>query len=135
MFAVFLYYIGTAVMMITVLSALADVADEHELNTGRRQEGVFYAARTFFSKLSTGLGHILAGAAIDIIHFPTHAKPGTIPQDILDKLGFVQGPLAAIPAVVAVYFYRQYAIDRQRHAEIQSALAAKHGVPARVAAE
>jgi Na+/melibiose symporter-like transporter len=116
--------------MITVLSALADVADEHELNTGRRQEGVFYAARTFFSKLSTGLGHILAGLAIDIIQFPTHAKPGEVAHDVLVKLGLVQGPLAALPALVAIYFYRRYAIDRQRHIEIQRALAARHVAPA-----
>jgi Na+/melibiose symporter-like transporter len=126
MLAIFLYYFASAVMMITVLSALADVADEHELNTGRRQEGVFYAARTFFSKLSTGFGHILAGLAIDIIHFPTKAKPGEVAQDVLDKLGFVQGPLAALPALIAIYFYGKYAIDRKRHTEIQTALAARH---------
>lgn len=134
MLATFLYYFASAIMMITVLSALADVADEHELNTGRRQEGVFYAARTFFSKLSTGLGHILAGFAIDIIQFPTHAKPGEVSQDVLNQLGIVQGPLAALPALVAIYFYGRYAIDRQRHAEIQRALAAKHGAPAQAAA-
>jgi glycoside/pentoside/hexuronide:cation symporter, GPH family len=130
MLATFLYYCGSAVLMITVLSALADVADEHELNTGRRQEGIFYAARTFFSKLSTGLGHILAGLAIDIIQFPTHAKPGEVAADVVAKLGFVTGPLAVLPTLVAIYFYRQYAIDRKRHAEIQQALAARHGARA-----
>jgi GPH family glycoside/pentoside/hexuronide:cation symporter len=129
MLSTFSYYCASAVLLITVLSALADVADEHELNTGRRQEGVFYAARTFFSKLSTGLGHILAGFAIDIIQFPTHAKPGQVAHDVLVKLGIVQGPLAAIPALVAIYFYRRYAIDRQRHSEIQQALAARHVAP------
>lgn len=125
MFATFAYYFATAVLMITVLSALADVADEHELNTGRRQEGVFYAARTFFQKLSTGLGHILAGLAIDIIAFPTHAKPGEVAHDVIAKLGFVQGPLAVIPTLGAIYFYRRYAIDRQQHIEIQRQLDAR----------
>jgi GPH family glycoside/pentoside/hexuronide:cation symporter len=129
MLSTFTYYFATAVLMITVLSALADVADEHELNTGRRQEGVFYAARTFFSKLSTGLGHILAGLAIDIIAFPTHAKPGEVAHDVLVKLGLVQGPLAVLPALVAIYFYRRYAIDRKRHTEIQQELAARHVEP------
>ncbi|HKU37780.1 MAG TPA: MFS transporter, partial [Polyangiales bacterium] len=123
MLTTFLYYTGFAMLTISVLSALADVADEHELNTGRRQEGVFYAARTFFSKLSTGLGHVLAGLAIDIIHFPTKAKPGTVPDDVLAQLGLVNGPIAAIPAVIAAVFYARYAIDKQRHAEIQRALA------------
>ena len=43
------------------MSALADIADEHELQTGLRQEGIFYSARTFFSKLTTGFGHLIAG--------------------------------------------------------------------------
>ena len=129
----FLYYTGFATLTISVLSALADVADEHELNTGRRQEGVFYAARTFFSKLSTGLGHVLAGAAIDIIKFPVKAVPGTVPEDVLAQLGFVQGPLASIPAFVAIIFYARYRIDKQRHAEIQRALAERRR-PANAAA-
>ena len=123
MLFLFLFYGALAVITITVLSALADVADEHELNTGRRQEGVFYAARVLFAKLSTGLGHILAGLAIDIIQFPPHAKPGAVAHDVLVKLGLVQGPLAAIPAIIAIYFYRRYTIDRQRHDQIQTALA------------
>jgi GPH family glycoside/pentoside/hexuronide:cation symporter len=123
MLTTFMVYFGIAVLTISVLSALADVADEHELNTGRRQEGVFYAARTFFSKLSTGLGHILAGAAIDLIQFPTKAKPGEVPEDMLVQLGLVHGPLAAVPALIAAYFYSKYSIDRARHEEIQRELA------------
>lgn len=123
MLSTFFFYLAVAILTISVLSALADVADEHELNTGRRQEGVFYAARTFFSKLSMGLGHIIAGLAIDVIRFPTNAKPGEVAADTLFQLGLIQGPLAAVPALVAAYFYGQYTIDRKRHAEIHAALA------------
>ena len=45
------------------MSALADISDEHELNTGRRQEGIFYSARTFFAKVTNGIGHLIAGIA------------------------------------------------------------------------
>ena len=47
-----------SILHISVMSALADIADEHELNTGIRQEGVFYAARAFFSKTSNGIGPV-----------------------------------------------------------------------------
>ena len=53
-----------SILHISVMSALADIADEHELNTGIRQEGVFYAARAFFSKTSNGIGHVIAGVAL-----------------------------------------------------------------------
>ncbi len=73
---VFSFYASIAILNISVMSALADVADEHELATGRRQEGIFYSARTFFSKLTSGLGHLLAGIAIDVIGFPLGARVG-----------------------------------------------------------
>jgi Na+/melibiose symporter-like transporter len=123
--ATFFFYLAVAALMISVLSALADVADEHELETGRRQEGVFFAARTFFHKLSSGLGHVVAGVALDIIHFPTGAKPGTVAQEVAVKLGILDGPLASLPALVSIAFYAAYRIDRQRHSEIQQLLRAR----------
>lgn len=119
---VFGFYLGVAMLMISALSALADIADEHELNTGRRQEGVFYAARTFFLKMSSGLGHVVAGAALDLIHFPTGAKPGEVAEDVVFKLGLLDGPIAAVPAFISIWFYAAYRIDRQKHLEIQREL-------------
>ena len=118
----FLFYGAAAVHMISVLSILADIADEHELRTGVRQEGMLYAARTFFSKLSSGLGHLIGGLAIDLIAFPTKAKPGEVAWHIVDQLALLDGPIAAVPTLVAIVCYRRYAIDRRRHAEIQRAL-------------
>jgi Na+/melibiose symporter-like transporter len=119
----FLFYLGIAMLTISVMSALADVADEHELTTGKRQEGIFFAARTLFSKISSGGGHIIAGLGIDLIHFPAAAKPGQVPDSTLFELGVLNGPLAAVPALLAVVFYARYHIDRKRLAEIQRELA------------
>jgi Na+/melibiose symporter-like transporter len=129
---VFGFYLALAMLMISALSALADVADEHELDTGRRQEGVFYAARTFFAKMSSGFGHVIAGVALDVIHFPTGAKPGEVAQDVVFKLGLLDGPVAALPAFISVIFYAAYRIDRRRHTEIQRQLATRRAsaVPA-----
>ena len=107
------------------MSALADIADEHELNTHRRQEGIFYAARSFFAKASSGLGHLLAGIAIDVIDFPVGAEPGTVDQEIIFKLGLIDGPIAVVPGVIAVFFYLQYNLTRERHAAIQARLQAR----------
>lgn len=114
------------ILLISVMSALADIADEHELNTGRRQEGIFYAARSFFAKASSGLGHLLAGIAIDLIEFPAGAEPGTIDPDIIFKLGLVDGPIAVIPGLIAISFYLQYSLTRDRHTEIQTELKQRH---------
>lgn len=121
--AVFVFYLGVAVLTISALSALADIADEHELNTGRRQEGVFFAARTLFAKLSSGFGHIIGGIALDLIHFPKGAKPGLVPHDTVTMLGILDGPVGTIPAILAIFFYAAYRIDRKKHTEIQAQLA------------
>jgi len=124
-FFVFMFYTGVAVLMISVLSALADIADEHELSTGRRQEGIFFASRTFFGKLTTAFGHLLAGAVIDLIGFPTGARPGQVPADVVMQLGVFEGPIASVPALVAAVWYARYRIDRARHTEIRAELVAR----------
>lgn len=114
-----------AVLLISVMSSLADIADEQELTTGRRQEGIFYAARSFFAKASSGLGHLLAGIAIDLIHFPVGAKPGTVPTDTVFHLGLIDGPVAIVPGIIAVFFYLRFRLTREQHAQIQAELQAR----------
>ncbi len=118
-------YCMSAIMVISIASTLADVADEHELLTGRRQEGVFFAARAFFGKLTTGLGHLLAGIGMDWIAFPTGAAAGDIAPEIVARFGVLAGPLTLLPGLVSIAFYARYRIDATRHAEIQHALAAR----------
>jgi Na+/melibiose symporter-like transporter len=131
----FLFYLGFAVLTISVLSALADIADEHELITGKRQEGSFYAARTFFGQISSGFGHLLGGIALDAVGFVSGSKPGQVSSDVLFGLGLVDGPLACMPALVAIYFYARYTINRQRHLETQRELAARRKPAAAVVSE
>jgi Na+/melibiose symporter-like transporter len=116
-------YCMSAVMVISIASTLADVTDEHELETGRRQEGVFFAARAFFGKLTSGLGHLLAGLGMDLIAFPVGSKPGEIESSVIFEFGVLAGPLTVVPALISIYFYARYGIDEARHDEIRRALA------------
>lgn len=110
-------------LTISVMSALADIADEHELLTGRRQEGIFYAARTFFSKAMNAFGHVVAGFAIDFyIKLPPKSEPGEVAEDVLFRLGIVDGPFAMFWGIVAAFVYLGYKIDKKRYAEIRAAL-------------
>ena len=134
MLGVFVFYLGMAVLNITVMSALADVADEHEIETGRRQEGVLYAARTFFGKVTQGLGYGISGFIVDGIGFESGSVPGEVPADVLFRLGVLDGPIAIIPALIALFFYGSYRIDKKKHAAILAELevrrAAGAGTPA-----
>ena len=65
-------------------------------NTGRRQEGIFYSARTFFAKVTNGIGHVVAGVALDIIDFPQGVEASQIHPDKIYALGVLDGPFAMI---------------------------------------
>lgn len=101
----------SAVLSITVMSALADIADENELKFGLRQEGVLYATRALFAKIDTAIGTGVAGLVLALIAFPERAHVGGVSQDTLNMLAFVESPLCAIPALIAVFFYGKYKIN------------------------
>lgn len=114
-------------------SMMADLADDHELTTGARQEGIFFGALAFAAKSTSGLGGLLAGVGLDLIAFPTQTTPDAVPAGKVVALGVFYGPGIAILAVIAIGFLSRYGIDRARHAEIVQALArrrAERGGPA-----
>lgn len=103
-------------------SMMADLADDHELKTGARQEGIFFGALAFAAKSTSGLGGLLAGVGLDLIAFPTQAPPDAVPAGKVVALGVFYGPGIAILAVIAVSFLSRYGIDRAGHAGIVEAL-------------
>ena len=125
-------YAAGAVLNISVMSALADVADENEVRFGIRQEGVLYSTRALFAKLDTALGAALAGVILSIIAFPEKAQPGTVDPAIIDQLALFVGPVAMIPGIISVFFYARYRISQREHAATRARIAELHS--ARVAA-
>jgi glycoside/pentoside/hexuronide:cation symporter, GPH family len=96
-------------------SMIADLVEQSELKTGRRSEGVFFAAVTFTRKATQGLGAFAAGIMLSVISFPQGAARGDVQPETLWKLGAFYAPsllLLWTLMIVAVSFYR---IDRQDH--------------------
>jgi Na+/melibiose symporter-like transporter len=121
-------FVGTfaaAAGVVMAGSMMADIADEHELETGLRREGIFFGALAFAGKSTSGLGSFLAGIALDAIDFPQQATPGSVPPETIQALGIVYGPGIAILAAVAMLFLARYRIDRERHQQIATQLAAR----------
>lgn len=111
-----------SLMITTVTSALADIADENELKYGLRQEGVLYATRTFFQRVDQALGTALAGWVLSTIAFPTNAKPGEVPAEILTALAAAFA-LSAIPGLIAGVFYGMLRVTRESYEATRSGLA------------
>jgi Na+/melibiose symporter-like transporter len=117
-----------SLMITTVTSALADIADENELKFGVRQEGVLYATRTFFQRVDQALGTALAGWVLSTIAFPTNAKPGQVPEPVLMALAGAFA-LSAIPGLIASVFYGMLRVTRETYEATRSALDDRAAAP------
>jgi GPH family glycoside/pentoside/hexuronide:cation symporter len=133
--ALYAILIGLAVVLgavvccagISFQSMMADAADEHEFIFGTRREGLYYAGLNFSAKAASGLGALVAGVLLDLIHFPTnlaaHGGIGIhIPETVLRNLGLIYGPGVAIIYTVATLIFLGYRLDRSAYAKIQAGL-------------
>ena len=105
-------------------SMIADLVDKAELRTGKRSEGVFFAAVTFVRKIVLGLGLIGASLVLTMAAFPIGANAGEVPADSLWKLGayYVPTILALWMGMMAVL--SRYQLERSDHEDNLRALAA-----------
>jgi Na+/melibiose symporter-like transporter len=129
----FVQGVGVVQALITFGSMVADIVDEHELKTGKRQEGIFFASVSFSGKFTTGIGNVVGGIALDLISWPRGVEIQTaadVPPETIMWLGLVYGPIVAGFAVVSVYCYSKHRLDRHRHKEIVAALAEKRNAGA-----
>ncbi len=101
---------------------LADIADEHELDTGIRREGVLYSVRAFSGKATAAFGTLFGGILLSLIEFPEHTTRGLVPSETVWKLGLIAGPATSIFSLAALGFYLRYRINFSRHSEIVAEL-------------
>ncbi|MEP1468148.1 MAG: MFS transporter [Parasphingorhabdus sp.] len=107
----------------TLVSMVADLAEDSEVRTKRRSEGVFFAATTFTTKAVQGLGLLAATTVLTLAEFPTGVSPGDVPEDALFRLGAYYVPAIFIIFLGSLVCLRFYKIDRNSHAKNLSTLA------------
>ena len=95
-------------------SMIGDIADEVELTSGRRQEGVLYSAVSFIQKVNTAIGGFVAGLVLKIVEYPKDNP--TYEQTY--SLFFVQGVVGPILLAIPLFIFFFYKLDRARHAKI-----------------
>ncbi|MEM7221218.1 MAG: MFS transporter [Pseudomonadota bacterium] len=120
----FLFSLGVG--GVAIYSMIGDVIDENELETGLREDGLFYSARAFFAKASYSFGHFAAGVMLDLfVRLPFEAVPGELEQDVLIRMGVLAGPIMGGSALIALVIYSRYRLDRARHAQILAQIEAR----------
>ena len=125
---------GTVQALVSAGAMIADIADEHDLNTGNRQEGVFFGALSFSGKVSTGLGNFVAGVALDLIAWPRgeHITVADVPASTIMWLGLIYGPIVSGFAVLSIYLYTHYNLTREAHQRVLVQLAERDGPGSRI---
>lgn len=110
---------GTLMIATAILtsSMIADVVEDSQVKTGRRSEGLFFAASAFTGKLVSASGLFFAGVILWLVKFPIAAKPGQVDPHILTRLVWTYAPIFAALALIAVGFLCFYDISRRRHEE------------------
>jgi Na+/melibiose symporter-like transporter len=102
---------------ILIASMVADIVEDSQLQTGRRSEGVFFAARAFIMKSVQGLGVLAATMLLAAIGFPQNAKPGHVDARVIFHLGLVYVPVLLVLYVISIAFISGYRISRETHEE------------------
>jgi Na+/melibiose symporter-like transporter len=103
-------------------SMTADVTEQLQIETGRRNEGVISSTMTFAGKCADALGTLLAGTLLALIAFPTETAVGEVPAGTIFNLGLIYGPLVMVIYLGACYAISRYTISRADHGTAVSRL-------------
>jgi Na+/melibiose symporter-like transporter len=108
--------LGVAIPMIGAM--IADITDEHERRHGQRQEGMYFAAASFAGKIVGGAGPVIAGYVISWSGITPGADPASVPADVIDRFGWIQGPMVIVLSVLCIVAIGFYDLTRTRHRQI-----------------
>ena len=100
-------------------SIAADLTDEHEATSGKRQEGSFYSVLSFAAKLASAAGPLYAGIALDVIGLTEGMMPGEVGQGTLTGLVWVMGVGIVPLLVIAWRFTLKVSMSEEQLQEIQ----------------
>jgi len=102
---------------ILVSSMVADIVEDSEIRTGRRSEGLFFAARSLVAKAVSGIGVFMASILLGVVEFPAGATPGEVAPETVRSLGIAFAPTLVVLHLVSLAFMSAYRISRSSHQE------------------
>ncbi len=100
---------------ILAASMMADLVEQGEASTGKRSEGLFFAAATFMRKFGEGFGIVLAGFILTFVGVASGAQQGELSEATIWNLGAVYVPVVLGLYLAVVAIVSLYDIDRAKH--------------------
>ena len=106
-------------------SMIADLVEEAEIKTKRRNEGVFFASVAFVRKVTQGIGAAVAGVLLTISQFPVGAMPDQVPESVLSSFGWLYVPVIFCLWMIMIASLSLYSVDREKHEQNLATLRAE----------
>lgn len=122
-------FIGlTPMIAASILSSsmIADVVEDSQLRTGRRSEGLFFAANSFVQKSVSGLGVFLSSMMLAVVHFPQTGRlhqGASVDPVIVRNLALLYLPTVVLLYLISAVWLTGYRITRETHEENLRSLA------------
>ncbi|HLI64963.1 MAG TPA: MFS transporter [Caulobacteraceae bacterium] len=116
---------------VIVSSMIADVVEDAAVKTGRRSEGLLFAANGLLPKFTNGIGALLGNLMIAFVHLPKGVTTGGVDRvdpAIMNHLVWMSVPAAMVLNLLAVTVLLFYRIDRSSHESALAALALEAGL-------
>ena len=120
--------LGFGMFAVAIPAMMADAADEHEHLFGARREGLYFSGLGFGGKAAGGMGALVGGLALDILHFPREVGRqvhAVIDESVLASLVVAWGLVPAGLLLLGTLAFWPYRITRARQVEIAAALMVK----------
>jgi sugar (glycoside-pentoside-hexuronide) transporter len=118
---------GYAAVDMMPWSMVADVADEDEVLSGERREGLYIGVFTFVRKLCGAVGVALAFAVLDQVGFEPNVENS---NSVLWAIRCLTALVPALFVVVSVLIARGYTLGHERHSEILAELSLRRAAQA-----
>jgi glycoside/pentoside/hexuronide:cation symporter, GPH family len=106
----------------TVAAMLPDVADEVELHSGMRQEGILNSALMLTQKLTFGVGAFVAGITLEFAGFEGVTELENVTHAMQAKLAWVYGPGITLIVLCGIAIFSRYRLSEARYMEIREQL-------------
>jgi len=106
-------------------SMIADVVEASQLKTGRRSEGLFFAASAFVQKSTSGFGILIASTIVAVVGLAPGTDPSRVPPGVMRHFALIYAPTLVCLYGLAIVLLSGYRITRASHQETLQQLAAE----------
>lgn len=116
---------GVATAYLVPWAMLPDVIDRHELETGQRQEGVYYGMMLQCQKLGVAIALLLTSLSLDWAGFIPTTPETLTPTQPLSALWMIRGLTSLVPTLllsISLLLVSRYPITREVHETIRLSL-------------